>query len=257
MSARHGSRVVVVGAAGALGRAACAALAARGHAVWAADAADPSPALAGLPGGGHHAVRVDVTEQTSVDELLRTAWEGPDARLDGLVYAPGVNVTGPVADLDWPGYERLMDVNLNGAFRTGQALARMLATDARPFGSVFLSSTAGLRGEAGGAAYSASKFGLIGFVQSFAAEIAGYGGRANAVCPGNVDSPMLRRLAAQVAERESAPAEEVLARFADASAFRRLIDPGEVGRVCAWLVSAESSGISGQNLVVDGPPPAG
>ncbi|ROO87238.1 hypothetical protein EDD29_4832 [Actinocorallia herbida] len=254
MSAPRSSRVVVIGAAGALGAAACAALAARGHAVWAADAADAAPALADLPGDGHRAVHVDVTDQQSVDDLLRTAWDAPGALLDGLVYSPGVNLTGPVAGLDWPGYERLMDVNLAGAFRTGQALARLLEKGPRPFGAVFLSSTAGLRGEAGGAAYSASKFALIGFVQSFAAEIAEHGGRANAVCPGNVDSPMLRRLAAQVADRENTTTEEILARFADASAFRRLIDPAEVGRVCAWLASAESSGLSGQNLVVDGPP---
>ncbi|MFJ3670291.1 SDR family NAD(P)-dependent oxidoreductase [Streptomyces sp. NPDC090106] len=254
MSAPRPSRVVVIGAAGALGSAACSALAARGTAVWAADATDAASAVAHLPGDGHRALPVDVTDQRSVDDVLRTAWDAPGESLDGLVYAPGVNLTGPVAGLDWPGYGRLMDVNLSGAFRTGQALARLLEAGPRSFGAVFLSSTAGLRGEAGGAAYSASKFGLIGFVQSFAAEIAAHGGRANTVCPGNVDSPMLRRLAAQVAEREDSTTEEILTRFADASAFRRLIDPAEVGRVCAWLVSAESSGLSGQNVVVDGPP---
>ncbi|MEU8194233.1 SDR family oxidoreductase [Microbispora amethystogenes] len=247
------SIVVVVGAAGALGRAACHALAHRGHTVWAADAVDPSAALPG--GDGHRSSLVDVTDQESVDRLLAQA--GAAGRLGGLVYAAGVNYTGPVATTDWAEYDRLMAVNLRGAFRTGQAVARMLATDPHPFGAVFLASTAGLRGEAGGSVYCASKFGLIGFVQSFAAEIAGHGGRANAVCPGNVDSPMLRHLAAQVAEREGATEAEVLARFADASALRRLLDPAEVGRVCAWLVSPESSGISGQTVVVDGPPPAG
>ncbi|MFJ3820795.1 SDR family NAD(P)-dependent oxidoreductase [Streptomyces nodosus] len=256
MTGQPKSVVAVVGAAGALGRAVCDAVARRGHSVWAVDTVDPSAALADLPGSGHRAGLVDVTDQGSVEEMLRDA-AGSGERLDGLVYTAGVNYTGPVATTDWSQYDRLMEVNLRGAFRTGQAVARALADDPHPFGAVFLSSTAGLRGEAGGSVYCASKFGLIGFVQSFAAEIAAYGGRANAVCPGNVDSPMLRRLAAQVAEREHTSEAEVLARFADASAFRRLIDPAEVGRTCAWLVSAESSGISGQTLVVDGPPPAG
>ncbi|MFD4956220.1 SDR family NAD(P)-dependent oxidoreductase [Streptomyces sp. NPDC058451] len=256
MTGQPGSVVAVVGAAGALGRAVCEAVARRGHTVWAVDTVDPSDALTDLPGSGHRAGPVDVTDQGSVERMLRDA-AGDGERLDGLVYAAGVNYTGPVATTDWSQYDRLMEVNLRGAFRTGQALARSLAADPHPFGAVFLSSTAGLRGEAGGSVYCASKFGLIGFVQSFAAEIAAYGGRANTVCPGNVDSPMLRRLAAQVAERERTTETEVLARFADASAFRRLIDPAEVARTCAWLVSADSSGISGQTLVVDGPPPAG
>ncbi|MFE9172703.1 SDR family NAD(P)-dependent oxidoreductase [Streptomyces kebangsaanensis] len=256
MTEQPASVVAVIGAAGALGRAVCEALARRGHSVWAADAVDPSAALEDLPGSGHRAGRADVTDQGSVEAMLRDA-AGTGGRLDGLVYAAGVNYTGPVAVTDWSQYDRLMEVNLRGAFRTGQAVARSLAADPRPFGAVFLSSTAGLRGEAGGSVYCASKFGLIGFVQSFAAEIAAYGGRANAVCPGNVDSPMLRRLAVQVAERENATEADVLARFADASAFRRLIDPAEVGRTCAWLVSADSSGISGQTVVVDGPAPIG
>jgi NAD(P)-dependent dehydrogenase (short-subunit alcohol dehydrogenase family) len=99
----------------------------------------------------------------------------------------------------------------------------------------------------------ATKFGLIGFVQSFASEIAQFGGRANAVCPGNVDSPMLRKLAGQIAARQSKTEEQVLGELAGSSAFNRLIDPREVARTCAWLLSPNSSGISGQTIVVDGP----
>src|SRR5207244_3002112 len=82
-----------------------------------------------------------------------------------------------------------------GAFYAGQAFAtRMLGAD-RPGSFVFLSSTAGKRGEAGASAYCASKFGLIGMMESFAAEVAAKGIRVNAICPGNVDSPMLRAIA--------------------------------------------------------------
>lgn len=111
-------------------------------------------------------------------------------------------------------------------------------------------------GEAGGSVYCSSKFALIGFVQSYASEIAKYGGRANAVCPGNVDSPMLRQLADQVAVREATTTDLLLDAWARSTAFNRLIEPLEVARACVWLASAESSGISGQTIVVDGPPPA-
>jgi NAD(P)-dependent dehydrogenase (short-subunit alcohol dehydrogenase family) len=96
---------------------------------------------------------------------------------------------------------------------------------------------------------------LISLVQSLAAEVAASGARVNAVCPGNVDSPMLRALAQQVADREQQSPEQVLAQFAAASAFDRLLTPQEVAQACSWLASPEASGISGQVVVVDGPPP--
>ncbi len=253
---RQPGAVLVVGAAGTLGAATCRVLAERGATVWAADNQDPSDAVSALAGSGHRSSRVDVTDEAAVAALLEEVWHALPT-LDGLVYAAGTNYTGYVASTSWPDYQRVMDVNVRGAFTVGKALAGRLEADPRPFGTVWLSSVAGLVGEAGGSVYCASKFALIGFVQSFASEIAANGGRANAVCPGNVDSPMLRRLAEQVGEREGVDGDALLAEWANACAFRRLIEPDEVARTCAWLVSPDASGISGQTVVVDGPVAAG
>jgi NAD(P)-dependent dehydrogenase (short-subunit alcohol dehydrogenase family) len=144
-------------------------------------------------------------------------------------------------------------VNLLGAFTLGKAVAQRIRAEPRPVSIVYLSSVAGLHGEAGGAAYCATKSGLIAFVQSFAAEIAEFGCRANAVCPGNVDTPMLRSLAAQVANREGTTAEQVIRQLTGATAFRRLLAPAEVADACLWLLSPAASAISGQAVVVDGP----
>lgn len=244
--------VLVVGAGGTLGAATCRVLADQGATVWAADYADAAAVVAALPGTGHRTSRVDVTDEAAVTSLLAEVWDAMPP-LDGLVYAAGTNYTGYVASTSWPDYERVMDVNVRGAFTVGKALARRLEADPRPFGTVWLSSVAGLVGEAGGSVYCASKFALIGFVQSYAAEIAAHGGRANAVCPGNVDSPMLRQLAEQVGRREGVDGDVLLRQWAEACAFRRLIEPDEVARTCAWLVSPDASGISGQTVVVDGP----
>lgn len=246
--------VLVIGAAGTLGRAICTVLADQGAAVWAADAQACDSVVAGLGGSGHHASIADVTDERSVDALIGQVWA--TGGFTGAVYAAGTNYTGPVATTSWPDYDRVMSVNLRGAFHVGKELGSRLRAAPQDLPTVFLSSVAGLKGESGGSVYCASKFALIGFVESFASEIAQYGGRANAVCPGNVDSVMLRQLAAQVAEREGTTLERLLAEWSDATAFRRLIEPAEVARACAWLVSAESSGISGQTIVVDGPPPA-
>ncbi|MFT4084169.1 MAG: SDR family oxidoreductase [Nocardioides sp.] len=250
MSRRH---VVVVGGAGAIGRGIVAALAADGVRVSVADldqpagAPDPSDILPGT-----HVVALDVTDREAVLAAL-----GPRPGVgsyDALVFAAGTNCTGPVASTDWSAYERVMAVNLRGAFHVGQALALNLEAAPRPCSAVFLSSTAGLRGEGGASVYAASKFGVRGFVECLASEVAAFGGRVNSVCPGNIDSPMLRTLAAQVAEREQVGTEAMLRQFADATAFGRLIGIDEVAAVVAFLAGDGSTGMSGQTVVVDGPP---
>lgn len=237
--------VLVIGAAGTIGKACVTALAASGvDQLVAVDLTAPS-----LP--GIEARSLDVTKVDQVTTLVREL----DARspIIGVIYAAGLNTTGEVDTIDWEEYERVMAVNLRGAFHVGSALMEVLRIKPREMGSVFISSTAGLRGEAGGSIYCASKFALIGFTTSFAGEIAQFGGRANVVCPGNVDSPMLSKLAATVGQRQGLSEEEMLDRWINSSAFRRLIDPREVGETCAWLVSSRSSGVSGQVIVVDGP----
>ena len=237
-------KALVIGAAGHLGKACVEELLSLGSEVFAADLIKPN-----IPGAS--AMEIDVTKLESVKaQIMDIEKNGP---IDALVYAAGVNFTGYVDETDWQQYQKLMQVNLQGAFHVGAALEESMRKVKRNFSSVFISSTAGLKGEAGGSIYVATKFGLIGFVQSFASEIAQFGGRANAVCPGNVDSPMLRKLAGQIADRQSKTEEQVLRELAASSAFHRLIDPNEVAKACVWLLSAHSSGISGQTIVVDGP----
>ena len=144
-----------------------------------------------------------------------------------------------------------MAINLDGAFFVGGAFSRRMV-DARRGGSfVYLSSTAGLRGEAGASAYCASKFGINGLMESLAAELSPAGIRANAVAPGNVDSPMLRAVAENQAEREGATPEEMLDRYAHAGGAVRLVDPAEVGAAVVWLASPLASGVTGHVVRVD------
>lgn len=245
--------VLVIGGAGAIGAATARAAAATGAQVWICDVENASAVAAALPGDGHRGMTADVTDSAAVEALIGSCWEASGPA--GLVYAPGLIHTGAVADTDDYDFARLMAVNLEGAFKVGRAVHRRLRAQPRATSMVFVSSVAGLRGEAGGALYCASKFGILGFVQSFAAEIADFGCRANAVCPGNVDTPMLRRLADQLDADDGGAGGSALRELAHATAFRRLLTPEEVGRVCVWLLSPAASGISGQAIVVDGPPP--
>lgn len=236
---------VVVGANGTIGRACVDSFLARGFSVVALDLVLPD-----IPGAKGYCL--DVTNRAEVDLVVdRIDQEDP---ITGLVYAAGVNATGEVDAIDWADYDRLMAVNLQGAFHVGAAWQGRCRAVPRAGGAVFISSTAGLVGEAGGSIYVATKFGLRGFVESFAAELAPLGVRANTVCPGNVDSHMLTRLAEKFAARDSTTPQAILDQLAASSAFNRLISPHEVAATCTWLCSDEASGMSGQTIVVDGPP---
>ena len=150
-----------------------------------------------------------------------------------------------------------MDVNLDGAFRVARTFGRrMIAAlqigthSTRPT-FVFISSIGGKRGAAYGSAYSASKFGVIGLTQSFAAEMAGYGIRVNAVCPGNVDSPMLRQVAEEVAEIRNEQSNTMMARYEAGSLLNRLVAPDEIASSVLWLTSPASSAVTGSAVTVD------
>ncbi|WP_181168017.1 SDR family oxidoreductase [Mesorhizobium sp. B2-4-19] len=241
----EGHVAVVIGGGGAIGAACVRAFAEAGATVWSVDLHEQAAAgaLTGLL-GAHRAAACDVTDPASAEALA-----GLVGKADSVVYAAGLNADGNVVDIDWSAYRKVMAVNLDGAFHIGAAFARRMS--ARGGALVFLSSTAGLRGEAGASIYCASKFGLIGFVESMAAELAGERIRVNAVCPGNVDSPMLREVAHRIAERTGADAGEIWRGMAHSGAARRLVTPAEVAALCLHLASPASAAITGTTVRID------
>ena len=247
-----GHKAVVVGAAGAIGSACARAFAEAGATVTAVDKdLDGAAATAATLTGDHAALALDVCDPVAV---TRIAEEISQARAyDSVVYAPGTVFTADVADIPWARYRALMSVNLDGAFHVAQGFVRPMLASQRPGSFVFLSSMAGLRGEAGASAYCASKFGLIGLVQSFAAEMTGREVRVNAVAPGNVDTPMLRQVARDIAANTglSGDPDATYASFAQVGAARRLVTPAEVAAACVWLAGPASAGVTGTTLRVD------
>ncbi len=242
-----GHITVVIGGGGAIGAACVRAFAEAGATVWSVDLHEQAAAgaLTDLA-GAHHAAACDVTDPASAEALA-----GVVGKADSVIYAAGLNADGNVVDIDWSAYRRVMAVNLDGAFHIGAAFARRMSTRGGGGAFVFLSSTAGLRGEAGASIYCASKFGLIGFVESMAAELASERIRVNAVCPGNVDSPMLRDVARRIAERTGADAEAIWLDMAHSGAALRLVTPAEVAALCLHLASPASTAITGTTVRVD------
>ena len=242
---------VVLGAGGGIGRACVRMFAERGRNVFAADR-DPEALRAAVVNlaGDVAAHVVDATQPMAVEALCRTASQA--GALRDLVYAPGVVITAAIERMNWSDYRRVMAVNLDGAFYACAAFVSAHAASGGHGSIVLVSSTAGLRGESGATAYCASKFGLIGLVESLAAELAGKHIRVNAVCPGNVDTPMLRDVVRQIAEYEGVDSSSIRDRLANDGSANRLVRPEEVAAACWYLCSGGAAAITGTALRVDG-----
>ena len=188
----------------------------------------------------------DVTDEAAV----AAAFEGIGP-VDVLVNNAGISSSAPLARTALDDWRAQLDVNATGAFLcTRAALPGMLERDSGRV--VTVASTAGLAGARYTAAYTASKHAAVGLMRAVAAEVAGTGVTANAVCPAFVRTDMTRRSVERIVAstgRDEAAAEAALA---DAAPLGRLLEPDEVAFAVAFLAAAEAGAINGQTLILDG-----
>jgi 3-oxoacyl-[acyl-carrier protein] reductase len=224
--------VLITGAAGGLGQGLVRAFAANGWRVVAAYHRQPGQ-LASEP---CWPVRLDVTSRTEAREVVAQVvarW----GRLDALVNNAGLaldKVLGQMKDEDW---QRVLAVNLTGAFHCVQAVLPHLLNqeDGHILNIASFSARSGPRGQAN---YAAAKAGLIGFTASLAREVGARNVRVNAVLPGVLPTPMTARLG-----------ESALAELAVANALGRINTIEEVARFAAFLASLRN--VSGQVFQLD------
>jgi len=239
--------VVVTGAASGIGGATVDRLLAEGAKVVGADLG-PSSRPDG--GDGYQDVPTDVTEEAAVAALFAAA-VGAFGRVDGVVNAAGVAGGGPVHLLDDAEWRRVIDINLRGTFLVAKhAATAMLANEPRPGGErgsiVTIASVEGLEGTAGGSAYNASKGGVVILTKNIAIDYGRQGIRANAICPGFIDTPLL------AAVLDSPGVEAVKAATIEEHKLRRFGRADEVAAACTFLLSDDASFVSGHALTVDG-----
>lgn len=241
MSSLRGARVLITGGTRGLGRAIAAHLASLGAHVavtWTTDEAAAAETLAAL-GGEARAYRVSVTDlpgTTAMVKALEREWGG----LTHLVNNAGISQTLPLALIDEGDWDRVMDVNVKGAFFTAKAV---LAGMIRRRAGVILNvgSVLGLRMIEGPIHYCASKAALKGLTESLAKEVARYGVRVNLLAPGLLEDGM----GLQIPEHRRQD-------FVRHCALGRPGRLDEVARFAAFLLSDEASYISGDTIAMDG-----
>ena len=226
-----GRTVVVTGSASGIGAATASLLRQRGATVVEADVA----------------TGCDVTDEGAVDRLFA----GIDGRLDGVVHAAGVAGGGPLHMLELDEWHRVLGINLTGTFLVVRAaLRRMVEQDADASGQrgsiVTLASVEGLEGTAGGSVYNASKGGVVLLTKNVAIDYGRYGIRANAICPGFVDTPMMQAVCGIEGM------EAFTASIVGEHKLGRIAQPGEIASVAAFLLSPDASFMTGQAVTVDG-----
>jgi len=249
MRGLQGKCVVVTGAASGIGWECATRLIDEGSVVVGADIVEPEGAPPGATSTSWLFRATDVADEVSVTDLIAAAVHF-GGRIDGVVNSAGVASGGPVHMLDTEEWNRVLAINLTGTYLVakhaiGAMLEQPLVDGAR--GSVVtIASIEGLEGTAGGSVYSASKGGVVILTKSMAIDYAGRGIRVNAVCPGFIDTPMLRGVfdwPGLEASKASVVAEHKLGRLGRAE---------EIAAAAAFLLSDDASFITGHALPVDG-----
>lgn len=237
--------VLVTGAARGLGAAVCEWMVKEGATVVAADvnSADGKKVADGL-GERASFVELDVTSEQSWESAVSGVTR-QFGRIDVLVNNAGVLWIAPLIGSSLDDYHRVVAVNQTGTY-LGMRTVLPGMVEAKRGSIVNVSSMNGIRGMPGESVYSATKHAIIGLTRSVALEVAEFGVRVNAVCPGPIDTPMLEE--ADIGAEGGSTAEALKPLVP----FQRLASPAEVAEVVGFLASDAASYCSGAEFVVDG-----
>lgn len=234
---------LVTGAGRGLGAAIATRLAADGWAVGLLDRdADALDAIAGALGDSGLPLPADILDEAAVDAALDRLeqWAGPVA---AAVCNAGIVRFGPLLDIAQGDFRAVTEVNLVGTFTVGRAAARRMVAAGAGGAIVNITSMNGVAPGPNGGAYGPTKAAVALLTQQMALEWGAHGIRVNAVAPGVVDAGMNAPILSDPAFREARRSKIPLGRLGTAE---------DIAAAVAWLLSPESSYVSGQNLLVDG-----
>jgi meso-butanediol dehydrogenase / (S,S)-butanediol dehydrogenase / diacetyl reductase len=245
---------LVTGAGSGIGRAVACELARSGARVVVSDlsaqgAADTAHEILQL-GGRAIARRLDVTNESEVIATV-TDVSTSVGDISVLINCAGVSTMARFVDLTEEDWDRNMDVNAKGVFLVTREVVRSMVSH-RDGCVVSIASAAGKEGTPFLAHYSASKWAVLGLTQSVAREVAAFGVRVNAVCPGCVRTPMQDREIVWEGQLRGMDPEDVRQGYISHTPLGRLCEPQDVADVTAFLCSDKARFMTGQAINVTG-----
>lgn len=240
MASVRDKTVVITGAASGIGRATAERIARDGGNVIALDIQDSVLQMSETP--GIFPERIDVTDSEALREVMRSSAER-FGQIDGAVAAAGLTRAGTVDTMSLQSWTSVLELNLTAVFLLAQAtFPEFRKAGAGSF--VAIASQVGLVGYPENVAYCAAKGGVINLMRAMAVDASGEGIRSNAVCPGPVDTPMLREGFSQTGEDMSVVTSRV--------PVGRVAQPDEIAASVCFLLSDDAKFISGSAWTVDG-----
>jgi NAD(P)-dependent dehydrogenase (short-subunit alcohol dehydrogenase family) len=245
-----GKSVVVTGAASGMGRAIAAAFAAAGASVTAADinvaGGEETVAAITAAGGVAQFVPTDVADAAAVEALIAQA-VAAYGDLHCAVNAAAIEGESvPLDQLDDDLFDRVQRINVRSVFLCMKHELKAMMAAGTGGAIVNIASTNSYRPQPRQSAYTTSKFAVLGMTKSAAIDYAQHGIRINAICPGSIDTPMLRNA---MARRKNGDEAATIARLSLIGRFG-LVD--EIAKAALWLCSDDSSFTMGHALAVDG-----
>ncbi|WP_028535577.1 3-oxoacyl-ACP reductase FabG [Paludibacterium yongneupense] len=234
---------IITGAASGIGKATAEKFAQEGAVVIVCDlnidVVNEVVATLAAQGATAAGYRVNVTDRAEIAAMVADVKER-FGRIDVLVNNAGIVLDAQLAKMTDEQFDKVIDINLKGVYNCARAVIdTMIAQGA----GVILnaSSVVGIYGNFGQTNYAATKFGVIGFVKTWAKELGKKGIRANAVCPGFVATPILKAMP-----------EKVIQAMEERVPMKRMARPEEIANVYAFLASDEASYINGAAIEVTG-----
>lgn len=251
MSTLNGRVAVVTGAAQGIGQAILERFAREGAAVVGLDRNEDALADAvekvTSAGGRALAFPCDVTSRDQVEAAMAQA-EGEFGSLDILVNNAGVTRDALLHKMTDEEFDTVIGIHLKGSFLCTQVAQRYMVQ--RRYGKIVMLSSRAALGNRGQTNYSAAKAGLQGMTRTLAMELGPFGINVNAIAPGHIETAMTRA----VAERVGLSYEDLKEKTIAQNAIKRVGRPEDIANLAAFLVSDESSFITGQTVYVAGRP---
>jgi 2-dehydro-3-deoxy-D-gluconate 5-dehydrogenase len=249
----HGKVAIVTGSAKGIGQAIASRLAEAGASLAIADT-DADGAASTVEhirasGGKAKAFQADVSSAQETEHVVRSTVEA-FGRLDILVNNAGIFPMAPFLQVTESLFDKVLALNLRGAFFFAQAAAKHMSAAKQGGAIVNISSIDAFHPTGGLAPYDASKAGLVMLTKSLAIELAPSGIRVNSICPGGVLTPGAKASMNQMSGGK--PADDVLLNFTARIPLRRMGSPDDIACAALFLCTQASSYMTGSTVVVDG-----